>query len=138
MSPRPCHLCQHRKPGKLASLYWAWYTTENVRVAWRQLLCSGCFTEAFLTTLRKVGENGEDEVICPVCGTDPGDDLDPLFVVLYLPKQAEREYELNTCSVDAAKLRLQVVDHGERLTDRSGSGRGPTPPADNQWSDLGL
>jgi hypothetical protein len=138
MSIRPCHLCGQRVRGKLASLYWAWYLADNTRVAWRQSLCLGCLQEAFATVLKAAKDADEDSHSCPNCGANVTDDLDPLFAVLYLPQSEQREFELELDAACAAKIRTLIVDQGDRLTDRSGAGRGPTPPSDNRWAELGL
>jgi hypothetical protein len=138
MSIRPCHLCGQRVRGKLASLYWAWYLADNTRVAWRQNLCVGCLSEAFATLLKAASASEQTSETCPNCGGSNKDDLDPLFAVLYLPQQEQREFELELDAACAAKVRLLIIDQGDRLTDRSGSGRGPTPPSDNRWAELGL
>jgi hypothetical protein len=138
VSIRPCHLCHKRVRGKLASLYWAWYLADNVRVAWRQNLCLDCLTEAFSTLFKSAAAADENSDTCPNCGTKCGDDIDPLFAVLYLPGSEQREYELELDAACAAKVRLLVVDQGDRLTDRAGRGSGPTPPTDNRWAELGL
>jgi hypothetical protein len=138
VSIRPCHLCGQRVRGKLASLYWAWYLADNTRVAWRQNLCVGCLTEAFATLLKSAAQQSDDDHNCPNCGAATSDDLDPLFAVLYLPQSEQREYELELDAACAAKVRTLIVDQGDRLTDRSGRGSGPTPPSDNRWAELDL
>jgi hypothetical protein len=138
MSIRPCHLCGQRVRGKLASLYWAWYLADNTRVAWKQNLCVGCISEAFAAVFRAANDQGDDTSLCPNCGAANATDLDPLFAVLYLPGSEQREFELELDAACAAKIRTLIVDQGERLTDRSGAGRGPTPPPDNRWAELGL
>lgn len=138
MSPRPCDLCGQRFPGKPASLYWAWYVNGEDRVAWRQRLCQPCLSRHFAQIFRSSNSTSTDGLTCPACGGSSENDLDAVFCVLYLPKQTEREYELNTDAACAAKIRVNIWERGERLPDRSSPGRGPSPDAHSPWDDLDL
>lgn len=137
MSRRPCNLCDKRIIGKLASAYWSWYTADNKRVAWRQLLCSQCLISTFGPTLRTSSADSTDISICLACGGALGDDLDLVFLTLYIPKQDQREYELNLDAACAAKIRLSIVDLAEPLANRGPELRGPSTPANDPWSDFG-
>lgn len=79
-----------------------------------------------------------EELTCPGCGGTSGTDLDPVFLVLYLPKSDPREFELNTDAACAAKIRGSIVDLGERLENREPESRGPSTPANDPWADLEL
>lgn len=138
MSIRPCHGCKQRVRGKLSSLYWAWFLADDQRVAWKQNLCLGCLSDQVLPILRNINSDLTENATCPACGGSSADDADPVFLILYLPKQIEREFELNTDAACAAKIRANIVAAGERLEDRSPSGRGPTPQADDPWTALEL
>lgn len=126
VSFRPCSICEQRFPGKPAAVYAAWFKADGVRIGWKQRLCPGCFSAAYLALLKAANSNGADADTCPSCGQSNSDDLDPIYLTLYLPKQPEREYELATDAACAAKLRLVLQQGADRLEDRSASGRGPT------------
>jgi hypothetical protein len=138
MSRRKCDLHGERISGKLASCYWAWFLADGKRVAWRQLLCSPCLSEHFAAILRNTSSASMDVNTCPGCGGSSESDLDLVYLSLYLPKQVERTYELNTDAACAAKIRGSIVDHAERLPDRSSETRGPSPDDEDPWSDLEL
>jgi len=138
MSPRPCDLCQQRVPGKLAALYWAWFVNGEDRVAWKQRTCLPCFKATWQPLLQSASSASTESLTCPVCGGESTDDGDAVFLTLYLPKQVEREYELNTDAACAAKVRLNIYERGERLPDRSGSTRGPSTSSTSAWDALEL
>lgn len=138
MSIRPCSLCNKRAKGKLASAYWSWFTAANERIAWRQLLCSPCLTSTFGPILRKSSTDSTGEATCPGCGGSLADDVDPVFLSLYLPKQEALEYELDTDAACAAEIRGSIVDHGERLANRQLEVRGPSPLAEDPWAEFRL
>jgi len=124
---RPCSICEQKVPGKLASLYAAWFRADGTRVASKQRLCVGCLQAGYVELLRKVADESNDTDTCPSCGSSNTDDLDPIYLTLYLPKQPEREFELGMDSACAAKLRLVLQQGCEPLQDRTASGRGPSP-----------
>lgn len=138
MSIRPCHLCKRRADGKLASAYWAWFLADGERVAWRQRLCMPCLTSTFLTVLQTSKSASMEEPTCPVCGGSSEHDSDPVFLVLYLPKQDPREFELNTDAACAAKIRGNIFELGERLANRQAQVRGPSPDDGDPWAELEL
>jgi len=61
-----------------------------------------------------------------------------MYATLYLPGKEPREYAVQLCGACAAKLRIPIFDRGERLPDRSGVVRGPSPSLTSAWDALGL
>lgn len=139
MSVHPCSLCRARKPGKLASAYWAWFLENGDRSAWKLRYCPGCAQDSLLHILSALRDMGESENVfaCISCGGSAETDSDPIYLTLYLPKKEPMEYALQLDSACAAKLRIPIVEHGERLPDRGGLVRGPSP-SDSAWDALGL
>jgi hypothetical protein len=137
MSFRPCSICEQRFPGKPATLYSAWFRVDGVRTAYKQRLCPGCFATAYLETLRGVSAHDGAEQTCPLCGASTKDDLDPIYLTLYLPKQPEREYEIGSCAACAAKLRIVLQQGGEPLADRTRQAGGPSP-SPSAWESVSL
>lgn len=74
---------------------------------------------------------------CVSCGADASEDSDPVYCTLYLPKKEPMEYALQLDSACAAKLRIPITTRGERLPDRGGVVRGPSPDT-SAWDRLGL
>ena len=138
MSRFPCSMCNQRVVGKLSSAYWAWFTADEERIAWKQKLCLGCLSNHFLPTLRNVNSDLTGPSICPACGGTSADDADPVYLVLYLPKADPREFELNTCAACAAKIRVSIVGQGERLENREAVVRGPSSQGPDPWAELEL
>lgn len=138
MSIRPCSMCRRRVPGKLCSAYWAWFTADGERVAWKQKLCQACLLSHFQVILRSASSASMDGLMCPGCGGTSETDLDPVFLILYLPKSDPREFELNTDAACAAKIRVSIVDHGDRLENRELESRGPSTPSNDPWAELEL
>ena len=139
MSVYPCSVCRQRKPGKLASAYWAWFVADGSRSAWKLRYCPGCALEnlsAVLNRLREMGETSE-VFACVSCGADAATDSDPIYLTLYLPGKEPTEYALQLDSACAATLRIPITTHGERLEDRGGVVRGPSPST-SAWDALGL
>lgn len=138
MSFRPCALCEKRVPGKLASLYWAYWREDDVRSAWRQATCMACLTETFLPLLLKCNGDSMDGSTCLGCGGSLATDLVPVFLTLYLPKQEPREFEMAMCAACAAHLQVSMQRGAEKLPDRRGAASSPTPNAPDAWAALGL
>jgi hypothetical protein len=139
VSAIPCSICRVRKPGKLASAYWAWFLADQSRSAWRLRYCPACAQDhllALLTALRQAGTS-QDVFACVSCGLSAESDSDPCYLTLYLPGKEPMEYALQLDSACAAKLRIPIVDNGQRLPDRGGLVRGPSPSL-TAWDALGI
>lgn len=139
MSVYPCSMCRGRKPGKLASAYWAWFNADGSRSAWRLRYCLECAPEHLRMLLEASQLNPENSSVfaCVSCGADASEDSDPVYCTLYLPKKEPMEYALQLDSACAAKLRIPITTRGERLPDRGGVVRGPSPDT-SAWDRLGL
>lgn len=139
MSVYPCSVCRQRKPGKLASAYWAWFNADGGRSAWKLRYCPACAREHLLELLTRLSNMGDNENVfaCVSCSTNAAEDSDPVYLTLYLPGKEPQEYALQLCGACAAKLRSPLVILGDRLEDRGGVVRGPSPST-SAWDALGL
>lgn len=139
MSVYPCSMCRQRKPGKLASAYWAWFNADGGRVAWQVRYCPGCAREHLSVLLDGLRSAEMDSNIfaCISCGTDASQDSAPVYCTLYLPGREPMEYALQLDGACAAILRTQISNSGARLPDRGGVVRGPSPDT-SAWDALGL
>jgi hypothetical protein len=139
MSAIPCSVCRQRPPGKRASAYWAWFNADGSRSAWRLRYCLDCAPEA-LSIVSKASaslQTAEDVFCCLSCGTSTEEDSDPMYLTLYLPSREQMEFALQLDGACAARLRIPITEKGERLPDRSGVVRGPSPSV-TAWDALGL
>jgi hypothetical protein len=68
---------------------------------------------------------------------DATEDSDPIYVTLFVPGREATEYALQLDGACAAKLRIPITTLGERLADRGGVVRGPSPSA-TAWDAFGL
>jgi hypothetical protein len=140
MSVYPCSMCRQRKPGKLASAYWAWFLGDGSRSAWKLRYCPGCAAENLAALLKELHAMGETSSVfaCVSCGTDASQDSDPVYLTLYLPGRDPMEYALQLDGACAARLRIPITTHGERLPDRGGLVGGPPPSSTTVWDELGI
>jgi hypothetical protein len=135
-----CSVCRHKRMGeKLSSAYWAWFNAAGERTAWKMRYCLDCARMQLpvLSTAFSHAEESDDVSACLACGSDTSEDLDPIYCTLYLPGKEPMEFELPLDGACAAKLRIPITDHGERLPDRQGSMRGPSSSV-TAWDALGL
>jgi hypothetical protein len=139
MSAIPCSVCKRKVPGKLASAYWAWFMADGGRSAWKCRYCLVCAEDALSVLLNapRVYESSTETFACASCGMDAQEDSDPIYCTLYLPGKEPMEYALQLDSACAAKLRIPIIAQGERLPDRGGLVRGPSPSL-TAWDALGL
>ncbi len=139
MSVFPCSVCRGRKPGKLASAYWAWFQTDGSRTALRLRYCLECAPEhlSILLEASQLNPDNSNVFACVSCGADASEDSAPVYCTLYLPKREPTEYALQLCDACAVKLRAPILTMGERLPDRGGVVRGPSPST-SAWDALGL
>jgi hypothetical protein len=138
MSVFPCSVCRQRKPGKLATAYWAWFLADGERSAWKVRYCPTCAVDGLSTLLQSLRTMGEDvtPTSCVSCSTDASEDNDPVYLTLFLPGREPEEFALLLDGACAAKLRNPITQHGERLADRGGVVRGPSPST-TVWDSLG-
>lgn len=139
MSVYPCSVCGQRKPGKLASAYWAWFNADGGRSAWKLRYCPACAQQHLHDLLQRMSQLGDNSNVfaCIACGANASEDSDPIYLTLYLPGREPMEYALQLDSACAAKLRIPLTRSGSRLEDRGGLVRGPSP-ATSAWDALGL
>jgi hypothetical protein len=139
MSVFPCSMCKVRKPGKLATAYWAWFLADGSRSAWKVRYCPGC-AQTHLLALLGALHSMEDHLTvfaCISCGADASTDSDPMYLTLYVPSKEPMEYALQLDTACAAKLRIPITSSGSRLEDRGGLVRGPSPTT-TVWDEFGM
>lgn len=139
VSVYPCSVCGQRKPGKLASAYWAWFNADGGRSAWKMRYCPACAVDGLKQLLGNLQPmDGELSVFaCVSCGGDASTDSDPIYCTLFVPGKTMQEIALQLDSACAVKLRSPITARGERLSDRGGVVRGPSPST-SAWDALGL
>lgn len=139
MSIYPCSFCRQRKPGKLASAYWAWFNANGERTAWKLRYCPACAGENLQTLFKTLRDSvGTSDVFaCLLCGASAEKDSDPCYLTLYLPGRDPMELALQLDAACAAKLRIPITTNGERLPDRGLLVGGP-PQGVAAWDALGL
>jgi len=138
VSLRPCSACSERPVGqKLSSCYWSWNRADRSRVAYLQRLCITCFC---MRVLPMIGLEYGAEIMCPLCHSPSGDDMDPVYCKVYVPGQVEQALELPTCPKCAVALRSQAIEGATQLDDRNTGfgGQAPEQSAQDTWSSLGL
>lgn len=136
MSFKPCAVHGSRITGKLATLYSAWFLADGSRTAWKQSICAPCLRDLLAPILQAAGDNSSDVSVCPACGADSSEDLDPIYLNLYLPKQDGKEFALPTCSSCAVAFRLRLQGGATKLPDRSGQSPTASVADQAEWGDL--
>lgn len=140
MSLYPCSLCGARGPGvgKLAQATWAWWRADNRRVAYRQRVCVSCFAQ-YIAPLEV--SSREFSMNCPCCGTSSEEDMDPVYLTVYVPGAGPVRLEMPTDGACAVKLRILAQTGSVELDDQGGQsvGQGPSPQTQpDPWAALGI
>jgi hypothetical protein len=116
-----CSYCHSKPRGGLCSVYWAWFDLEHERVAYKVKYCP---TDAH----RELGElfvawnthiEADDGGNCLTCGLALDEDANIIYARMYLPGLPEREMAADLCSSCHAQLSAQVIEHGEKLKNRT-------------------
>lgn len=136
LSRQRCASCGQRVPEKLASLYWAWFRADGVRTAWRQRLCANCTVTSLSSLLQSANSQSLDLTTCPSCGGDASEDLDPIYLTLYVPGREQQSFELTTDAPCAARIRVAAQAGAQQLQDRTQQSSGSS--ATSAWDALGL
>jgi len=131
-----CSVHDQRDAPKYASVYAAWFRSDGVRTAYKQKLCPQALREELSQILAHASDTSLDVTACPACGANSSEDLDPIYLNVYLPKQEARVYELPTCASCAAILRVQLQRGAEKLPDRQDTMAEARQAVDEAWSFL--
>lgn len=133
----PCSFCESRQKGKNAWLAWAWNRADNERVAYKQRLCLDCFAANAYPLLM---ESFDDVFQCPVCHSDPGDQLDPVYLTYIYPGSPKAQAEFALCGPCAVEVRIRAQKGSQLLEDKADrvGAAAPTTPATSGWDALGL
>lgn len=125
----PCSACKRRSLGKLIAVYTARFP-EGKRVAFKTKLCYVCAAE-YADTLRAakplVGDDAATQFpeTCSMCGAATAEDLDPIYVTVFEPKQEARSLTIPSCASCTSNLAPLLEKFGERLVDRQPQGPSP-------------
>lgn len=138
MSFVPCANCGTKPPGKLATLYNAWFDENGVRTCWIQRLCAPCLTSEVAPLLAGASQESSDLTVCPACKTDALTNLSPLYLTVYLPKQEAREFALTMCGSCAEHWRQLLSAGARRAPDRQGGLGAQGSQAPSPWTDVGF
>jgi hypothetical protein len=139
VSMYPCSMHGGRVPGKLASVYWRWFNGNGESVGWKQRLCAACSVETLKPLLAHASDPSSDVSVCPACGTDSSQDMEPVYLTVYTPGSESREFQLPICGGCAPTVRATAQTRAERLPDRGGqrgamAPREPEDPFGDLWS----
>jgi hypothetical protein len=133
-----CSVCEQRQAEKLSQLYWAWNLAGGARRAYKQRLCVECFRTRILGILVDMRS---DPYNCPGCHTDCEDNMDAVYLDLYMPNMPKERLEMACCPECAVTIRNAAMEGAEVLPDRQAGNGGPQPPMVNSaaaWEALGL
>jgi hypothetical protein len=121
----------------MASAYWAWFNADGGRSAWKQRFCASCAVDGLRSLLSTLIQEGSDSNVfaCISCGADASQDSAPVYLTLYVPGRDPQEYALQLDAPCAANIRVKAMEGAERLADRGGLVRGPSP-SDSVWDQL--
>jgi len=135
----PCSICRARRPGKLATAYWAWFDDGGARHAWKQRFCASCALDNLQKLLMTLSAAGSisDVFACVACGASAEHDSDPVYLTLYVPGKDPQELALQLDGPCAVDIRVKAMTGAERLEDRGGVVRGPSTST-SAWDALGI
>lgn len=138
MPRHPCSFDGERTREKLATLYFAWYTEAGARISYKCWSCIGCLTERYAPILRNSNSTSTESDTCLGCGGTLEKDSEPVYLILYLPKQERRDYELAFDAQCADKIREDIRGFGERQDSRSDPRPSSGAPELDPWDGLEL
>jgi len=140
--PRRCSVCHKGVFGKTASVYIAWWPSENVRVCYLARICPNCASTVqdwlMLAAKQLKLLEVDERLSCPGCGEGLSDDGESTWLTVYLPKRDRIDAELYSCSKCADSIRVTGRDHGEKQPDRGGAEPLARAPAWDPWAALAL
>jgi hypothetical protein len=133
----PCDSCGSRDRGKNSWVCWAWNRADNERVAYKQRLCLQCFMANALPLIQAAFDG---QFACPVCHSDPGQQLDPIYLTYIVPGHDKEQADLALCAPCAVEVRIRAQVGAELMHDREqGVGAyAPTQSPTTAWDALGL
>jgi hypothetical protein len=134
-----CSYCGERQRVKPAQVYVWWYVGED-RVSYKLLTCPECLGARWQKILQTSNLASTGPITCIGCGGLLETDDSTVYLNLYLPKQPERQFELDFDAPCAESIFGDISEYGTRLANRGaqGSGAGNLAPEPSPWDSLEL
>ena len=108
--------------------------SEGERICFRERLCAPCVTTLRDSLLVSASDLSLNVCVCPICGQDASENLSPLYLTIYLPKQEAREFALTTCTSCVKPYLESFADKGDKMADRESGKVGAAAAA--QWENV--
>jgi hypothetical protein len=135
-----CSVCQERRPGKLATIYWAWTWPTGNRLAYKQHYDPGCIS--IWNKAIMIGRKPQPH--CSECDEEfvNGISRVSVWATIYLPKQ-ERIDDMIEFHPDCFEAVVDRLTAHATILPNGGSGSGtgapsPEPEPWPDWADLDL
>jgi hypothetical protein len=128
-----CCNCGQKTVRKLAQIYARWNESNGASVGWKQRYCADCLTLLMGSLLEHRSDESLALTVCPRCGCDASEDLDPIWLNVYVPKQPERVYALTMCESCATLSRDSLTANATRLPDRTLGPKAPETTPETDW-----
>jgi hypothetical protein len=121
-----CSICRERPRGRLASIYWACWTGDGDREAWKQRYCKGCYGDACAEWLNELQLRGDGSRAgdCALCTDSNEDDLVQLFATGFVPGQDAYRFAFDLCPIHFNETGEKARAGAEPLRDRGLAGPG--------------
>jgi len=136
MSLFPCSVHGAQVPGKIATVFARWHELDGEFVGWKLRICASCLTSLMASLAGHLSTESSTLVRCPACGADSSEDLHPIYLFVFPPKQSSREYALTMCGSCATSAQGSFAGFGEKLPDRQVEVGASAPTLDFQWDSI--
>jgi hypothetical protein len=94
-----CSICQKRPHGRLASIYWAKWSGDNGREAWKQKFDKACYDEVASSWLdaARASFDADGAQQCVLCDATDVGDLTEVYGTIFLPGAESDRFTVLAC-----------------------------------------
>jgi hypothetical protein len=118
-----CSMCRTKPRGRMANIYWACWTGDGDREAWKQRYCKGCYGDACSAWLDALFLAGDERPAgaCALCPDLVEDDLVQLYATGFVPGKDAYRFAFDLCPPHFNEAGEKARAGSEPLRDRLSS-----------------
>ena len=115
-----CSICGKRPHGRLATIYWATFSGDGVREAWKQRYCKADYEAACAAWLdaARASWDVDGSVQCALCDRNDVLELVETYATTFIPTQEAERFTIRACLDHSPDVARQTRQGGEALIDR--------------------
>jgi hypothetical protein len=115
-----CSICGQRPRGRLASIYWAKWSGDNGREAWKQKFDKACYEEVASDWLdaARASWHADGARTCVLCDATDVGDLTEIYATIFVPAEDAERFTILACLKHLPEVMKRAHVGSQPLPDR--------------------